>query len=177
MVSLNLGILILRVVLGLTFMAHGSQKLFGWFGGGGMSGTMGMMEKMGLRWPTFWALIAALCEFLGGLLLALGFLNPLGSLGIIAAMLVAISQVHWPRGFWNTKGGFEFPLINLTAALALALTGPGLYSLDAVLDTSLPEPVVLLAGLALVVIGFIFEQSSLAHRQPKSIPQTGRREE
>ncbi len=177
MVALNLGILILRVVLGLTFMGHGSQKLFGWFGGGGMSGTIGMMEKMGLRWSTFWALIAALCEFVGGLLLALGFLNPLGSLGIIAAMLVAISQVHWPRGFWNSKGGFEFPLINLTAAFALALTGPGLYSLDAALGTYLPEPVVLLVGLALVIIGVLFEQSSLAHQQPEPIPQTGRREE
>src|SRR5512140_2935239 len=145
----NIGILILRLVLGLTFMGHGSQKLFGWFGGGGMAGTTGMMQKMGLRAPGLWALVAALSEFGGGLLLALGFLNPLGSLGIIAAMLVAITQVHWPKGFWNTKGGFEFPLINLTAALALALTGPGPYSLDAALRIGLPEPVILLFGLGL----------------------------
>lgn len=174
MSMLNLGLLILRLVLGLTFMAHGSQKLFGWFGGGGLAGTTGMMQKMGLRAPGFWAILAALAEFGGGLLLALGFLNPLGSLGIIAAMLVAISQVHWPKGFWNTKGGFEFPLINLTAALALALTGPGAYSLDAAFGLSLPEPVILLAGLALVVVGVLYEQSSLAH-QPAAIPQTGKR--
>ncbi len=178
MVALNLGILILRLVLGLTFMGHGSQKLFGWFGGGGMAGTTAMMEKMRLRAAGLWALVAALCEFIGGLLLALGFLNPLGSLGIIASMLVAISQVHWPRGFWNTQGGFEFPLINLAAALALALTGPGLYSLDGALGTSLPEPVVLLVGLVLVIIGVLFEQSDIAH-QPRQepIPQTGKREE
>ena len=175
MVMLNLGLLILRLVLGLTFMGHGSQKLFGWFGGGGLAGTTGMMKKMGLRAPEFWALLAGLSEFGGGLLLALGFLTPLGSLGIIAAMLVAISQVHWPKGFWNTKGGFEFPLINLTAALALALTGPGLYSLDAVLGTSLPEPVILLVGLALVILSVLFEQSSLAHLPP-AIPQTGKRD-
>ncbi len=175
MVMYNLGLLILRLALGLTFMGHGSQKLFGWFGGGGMTGTTGMMQKMGLRAPGFWALVAALSEFGGGLLLALGFLTPLGSLGIIAAMLVAIARVHWAKGFWNTKGGFEFPLINLAAALALALTGPGFYSLDAALGISLPEPVVLLVGLAVVLIGVLIEQSSLAH-QPAVIPQTGKRE-
>lgn len=173
---LNLGLLILRLVLGLTFVGHGSQKLFGWFGGGGLSGTTAMMQKMGLRAPGFWALLATLSEFGGGLLLALGLLNPLGSLGIIATMLVAISQVHWPKGFWNTKGGFEFPLINLVAALALALTGPGAYSLDAALGLSLPEPAILLAGLVLVVIGVIFEQSSLAH-QRVAIPQTEKRDQ
>src|SRR5512133_2301273 len=175
MVMLNLGLLILRLVLGLTFMGHGSQKLFGWFGGGGFSGTTGMMKKMGLRAPEAWALLAGLSEFGGGLLLALGFLTPLGSLGIIAAMLVAISQVHWPKGFWNTKGGFEFPLANVTAALALALTGPGLYSLDAALGTALPEPVILLVGLGLVTLSVLYEQSSLAHL-PVAIPQTVKRD-
>ena len=173
MIMLNLGILILRLVLGFMFMGHGSQKLFGWFGGGGTAGTTGMMKKMGLRAPGFWALMAALSEFGGGLLLALGFINPLGSLGIIAAMLVAIFKVHWPRGFWNTKGGFEFPLINLSAALALALTGPGGYSLDSVLGISLPEPVILLIGLALVILAVLFLHSGVAH-QPVVDSQTGK---
>ncbi len=176
MVLLNSGLLILRLVLGLAFVGHGSQKLFGWFGGGGLKGTTGMMTRIGLRAPALWAVLAALAEFGGGLLLALGLLNPLGSLGIIAAMLVAISQVHWAKGFWNSKGGFEFPLINLAAALALALTGPGAYSLDAVMGIHLPQPATLLIGLALVILAVLFEQSGLA-RQRAMIPQTGKRDE
>ncbi len=103
-------------------------------------------------------MIAALSEFVGGLLVVLGLLNPLGSLGIIASMLVAIIQVHLPNGFWNTNRGIEFPLVNLAAALALALTGPGAYSLDAALKLSLPEPAVIIAGLAAVILGVAIEQ-------------------
>ena len=154
----DIGLLILRIVLGLTFLGHGSQKLFGWFGGGGVQGTTGMMEKMRLRPAWFWGALATLSEFIGGLLVLLGFLNPIGSLGIIASMLMAIIQVHWSKGFWNTGGGIEFPLMNLTAALALALTGPGAYSLDAVFGTALPEPISILVGLALIVAGVIAAQ-------------------
>ncbi len=165
---LNLGVLILRLALGLTFIGHGSQKLMGWFGGQGLKGTNAMMERLGLHPTWFWSLVAALSEFVGGLLLALGLLNPLGSLGVIAAMLVAITRVHWAKGFWNTKGGFEFPLINVTAALALALIGPGAYSLDALLKISLPEPAALLVGLILVTLGYLSEQLSYSRRPVQS---------
>ncbi len=164
MTMIDLGLLILRLVVGLMFMGHGSQKLFGWFGGGGMAGTTTIMARIGLRAPRFWALVAALSEFGGGLLLALGLLNPLGSLALISVMLVAIAQVHWARGFWNTKGGFEYNLIIIAAALALALTGPGAYALDALLGIHLPEPAALLIGLALVILAVLFEQSSLARQ-------------
>ena len=149
------GLLLLRLVLGLMFVGHGSQKLFGWFGGSGLKATTGMMSKMGFRPVWFWGLMAALTEFGGGVLLSLGLLSPIGSLGIIAAMLIAIVKVHWSKGFWNGKGGIEFPLINLAAALALGLLGPGAFSLDSALGLTLPEPATLVAGLLLVVLGTI----------------------
>ena len=159
----NIGLLLLRIVLGLTFMAHGSQKLFGWFGGGGWAGTQKMIAKMGIRPIGFWTLISSVSEFGGGLLLFLGLLSPLGSLGIIAAMLTAILKVHLRAGFWNSKGGYEFPLMNAAAALALGLTGPGLFSLDAALGVSLPEPIVLIVGLIFVLAGVFGQDLTRAH--------------
>ncbi len=159
----NLGILILRVVVGAVLFAHGSQKMLGWFGGNGLKGTISWLGKTGARPAWFWGFMAALTEFGGGLLLILGFLSPLGSLGIIASMLTAIITVHWTKGFWSSKGGYEFPLVNLAAALALALTGPGAYSLDAILKISLPEPAALIIGLVLVVLGELALPLSQGH--------------
>lgn len=159
---LDLGLLILRVVLGLLLMGHGSQKLFGWFGGKGMAGTMGMVRSMGMRPVQFWGIMAALSEFGGGLLTFLGFLWPLGPLGVIAAMSVAIVQAS-KKGFWAAQGGFEFPLMLLAGGLALSLTGPGAYSLDGALGTALPEPAALFIGLALVVLGVA---AALGTRRP-----------
>ncbi len=151
----DIALLILRFVLGLTFLGHGSQKLFGWFGGAGLKGTIAMMGQLGMRPSWLWGGMAALTEFGGGLLVLLGFLSPVGSLGIISSMLVAIVYVHWKNGFWNMKGGLEYPLIIMTAALAIAITGMGKYSLDAFLGIALPEPLALLVGLVLVILGVI----------------------
>ena len=168
-----LGLLILRVVLGLTLAAHGSQKVFGWFGGSGMAGWTGLVQKLRMRPALAWAWVAALSELAGGLLVALGFLFPLGSLMIFGAMLVAIALVHWPNGFWNTKRGYEFNLLIIAAGAALALTGPGAYSLDQILRTHLPEPLTLIAGAIAVVAGVVV---SLATRAPVAVaeakPQT-----
>ena len=109
----DIGLLILRLVVGLILAGHGAQKLFGWFGGPGLQGTTGWLRQLGLRPAPFWAFMAGLSEFGGGLLLALGLLNPLGSLGIIGAMLMAIILVHWSKGLWNANGGSESPLTNL----------------------------------------------------------------
>src|SRR4030088_2976478 len=98
--SMALGLLVLRLVVGLTLAAHGAQKLFGWWGGPGMGGWTQIGRRLPLRPAQPWAWVASLSEFGGGLLLALGFLSPLGSLAIAGAMLAAIATVHLPRGFF-----------------------------------------------------------------------------
>src|ERR1700682_4956432 len=138
--SIAFGLLILRLVVGLTMAAHGSQKLFGWWGGPGMSNWTQSVHRLRIRPAQPWAWVAALSEFGGGLLLALGLLSPLGSLAIIGAMVVAIATVHLSKGFWAGKGGFEFNLALITGAAALAFTGPGPYSIDNALGLHLPEP-------------------------------------
>jgi len=124
------GLLLIRLVFGLTLAAHGSQKLFGWFGGGGPRGTAGMFEKLGFRQPMAMAVLAGLAELGGGLLLALGLLTPLGAFALVVVMLMAIATVHWEKGFWSTAGGYEFNLAIIAAAVAVAATGPGRFSLD-----------------------------------------------
>jgi len=147
------GLLILRVVIGLIVAAHGFQKLFGWWGGPGMKGWVGAMNRMRIRPPVPWAWISALAEVFGGLGLVVGLLTPLPSLAIAASMLVAIALVHWPRGFWTTKGGYEFNLSILAGSAAIALAGPGAISLDSAFHVQLPEPLTLIVGTVLVLIG------------------------
>ena len=148
-----LGLLVLRLVLGLILVGHGAQKLFGWWGGSGMTGWTGAMTRMRIRPVVPWAWMSALAEFVGGLLVAIGFLNPLGSFAIAGSMLVAIALVHWPKGFWTTKGGYEFNLLIIAAAAAVAIAGPGAYSLDTVLGIHLPEPVLLIVGTLATLAG------------------------
>jgi len=169
--SIAFGLLILRLVVGLTVAAHGAQKLFGVWGGSGMAGWTQVVQRLRMRPARPLAWIAALSEFGGGLLLAFGLLSPLGSLAIIGAMLVAIATVHLSKGFWVTKGGFEFNLTLVGAAAALAITGPGAYSLDNALRIHLPEPVTLLVGTILLIAGVTV---TLASRSPQveTKPQT-----
>ena len=148
-----LGLLVLRLVLGLILVGHGAQKLFGWWGGSGMTGWTGAMTRMRIRPVVPWAWMSALAEFVGGLLVAIGFLNPLGSFAIAGSMLVAIALVHWPKGFWTTKGGYEFNLLIIAAAAAVAIAGPGAYSLDTALGIHLPEPVLLIVGTLATLAG------------------------
>jgi putative oxidoreductase len=151
--SYDLGLLLLRLVVGGLMFGHGAQKLFGWFGGHGLAATSTFFgSQLRLRPAGFWTLLAGLAEAGGGLLFALGLLSPLGSLGIVAAMLVALALVHWGH-LWVIENGIEYDLVLIASALAVALTGPGAYSLDAALGIALPAVIALLVGLVLVTIG------------------------
>ncbi|HEX6809475.1 MAG TPA: DoxX family protein [Gemmatimonadaceae bacterium] len=144
------GLLVARIVLGLLMAAHGSQKLFGWFGGHGLAATGGMFEHLGFRPGRMFATVAAATEFTSGILVVLGLLGPIGPALMISVMIVAAASVHLPNGLFATSNGIEVPLLYATGAAALALTGPGAYSLDAVLGLGkLSSPVV--AGIALAV--------------------------
>lgn len=144
----NVAMLILRVGVGGLLAGHGAQKLFGWFGGGGLEGTAPAMESMGLQPGRLWAPVAGLSEFGGGVLTALGLLHPLGPIAIMAAMTMATLKAHWGKPIWSTEGGAELPVAYMTAALAIALGGPGRYSLDAALLMRLPASVVAAAVVA-----------------------------
>lgn len=125
----NLGLLLIRLVFGLTFAAHGTQKLFGWFGGHGLAGTAGWLESIGMKPGKLNALLAGLGEVVGGLLLALGLGLPVAAVLITATMLVAIIKVH-SKSYWATTGGFEYNLAIIAVAIGVALVGPGAYSLQ-----------------------------------------------
>lgn len=126
---MNLGLLIIRLVVGLSFAMHGSQKLFGWFGGHGLKGTAGFFESIGLKPGAALAILAGLGELLGGLFFAAGSFIPLAVLLIVGTMLVAILTVTGKNGFDITAGGFEYNLTIIAAAVGVLLTGPGSYIL------------------------------------------------
>lgn len=126
----SVALLLLRVVIGVAFVGHGAQKLFGWFGGYGPKGTGGYMESIGMKPGVAMAVLAGLMELVGGILFVAGLFTPVAAVLIIATMLGAIIKVHAPNGFWSSSNGIEFPLTLLVIALAVALAGPGSISLD-----------------------------------------------
>lgn len=128
-----LGLLIIRLVIGLSFAAHGSQKVFGWFGGYGPKGTGGFFDSIGIKPGVLMAVLAGLAEIAGGLLFAAGLWTPLGAALIVLTMLVAIIKVHAKNGYWVTSNGFEYNLTLIAIAVGVALIGAGEYSLDALM--------------------------------------------
>src|SRR5215203_4013082 len=124
------GMILLRVVVGLTLAAHGSQKLFGSFGGSGTGGTRSFFAGIGFRTPLAMAFIAGLSELGGGLLFAFGLGTPFAALALMVVMLNAIGTVHWKKGFFNSAGGYDYNLLIIATAVAVTAAGPGRFSLD-----------------------------------------------
>jgi len=158
------GLFIARLVIGLLMAGHGAQKAFGWFGGYGLQGTGGFLETLGFRPGRLFAAAAAYGEVASGLLIVLGLLGPIGPALMLSVMIVAAVTVHWKKGLFATSNGVELPLLYATAAIALALTGPGRLSLDAILGLQwLSAPLLATAALiAGAAIGF----ANLALRRP-----------
>ncbi len=142
---------IVRLAQGSLMAGHGAQKLFGAFNGPGLEGTSGFMEMLGLKPGRPWAVVAGLSEFGGGVLTALGLLNPLGPLGVIGAMSMATTKAHWGKPIWVTEGGAELPVLNLAVSMALMIREPDKYALDRVLGIRLP-PWVGPLGLAAILL-------------------------
>ena len=171
-ITLSLGLLLLRLVAGLTLAVHGVQR-FGWFGGSGFTKAAQGMQKQGFNPAWFWTSLMILGEAGGGLSLAFGFLTPLGAAGAVGAMVMAIVKVHWKHGFWNRDHGLEFPLQLLASSLAIGLMGPGSYSLDALFGIALPEAllfgVLAIAALLVDVIGLLMSRpAAVAQAEVKS---------
>jgi putative oxidoreductase len=152
--TLGIGLLIARVIVGLVMAAHGTQKLFGWFGGYGLNATGEFMTTIGFNQGRAFAAMASIVEITSGVLVALGFLGPVGPALMISVMLVAAITVHRKNGLFAAKNGIEIPLLYASAALVFAVVGFGPYSLDALLGIIDPwTPTITWSAIALGIAG------------------------
>jgi putative oxidoreductase len=152
---MNIGLLVLRIIVGLYFVGHGAQKLFGVAGGYGLNGTGQFFESMGLRPGRLNAFAAGAAELTAGVLLALGLLTPLAAALIIGVMIVAIVTVHLSKGPWTADGGYELNLVFIAVAFAVAGVGAGDWSLDSALGLDLTGTDWALGALGVGVLGAI----------------------
>jgi putative oxidoreductase len=174
---MNLGLLALRLVAGLTFAGHGAQKLFGVFGGAGLEKTAAGFDRMGLRPGKLHAPLAGGAELFGGLALALGLLTPFAAAALVGVMTAAVIAVHLRNGFWNTNGGFEFNLVLAAAVFALAAVGAGAWSLDGAFGIDLTGTgwalgalgAGLVGGMAAVAEGRLYTEHKTRRAQPSAI--------
>jgi putative oxidoreductase len=150
---MEIGIGVLRLVVGLLFIGHGMQKLAGWFGGGGIKGTAQAFEAMGLKPGRANAIAAGLSETVGGALFVVGLATPLAAAMISGTMFSAIRQVHAPKGVWAHQGGWEYNAVLIASAYAIAADGAGELSLDHVLDIDHSGPLAATAALLVGALG------------------------
>ncbi|MFN2613362.1 MAG: DoxX family protein [Actinomycetota bacterium] len=163
---MSIGILIMRVVIGLLFVGHGCQKLFGWFEGGGIEGTSRMFGSLGYHPPRAMAILGGVGEAGGGLLLTLGMLTPFGCAAIIGMMVNAIGAVHKKNGLWVSKGGSEYPLVLIAVTTGIAFAGAGRYSIDGVFTLGLNG---FYWGVLAFLLGFAGGVVVLSIRNPRVV--------
>jgi putative oxidoreductase len=156
---MDVGLLLLRVALGLMVFAHGTQKAFGWFQGPGLSVAAGLFEKWGFRPGRPLVLFSAACECVGGLLIILGLATPLAATVVLGILVVACSPAA-ANGIWATKGGFELPLMYSCIAAAVGFTGSGRFSLDDALGLRYPA----WTGVAVLCLGLLSSVPALLRR-------------
>jgi putative oxidoreductase len=156
--------LILRVVVGLLFVGHGTQKLFGWFGGHGIEGTAGFLQSLGYRPARQHAIAGGLAEAVGGALLVVGLATPFAAAAIIGVMINAIATVHGTKGLWVTEGGYEYNAVLIAACVAIAIGGAGAWSFDEALGWELHGA---WSGILALVLGFGASALTLATRRPE----------
>ncbi|HEY4994163.1 MAG TPA: DoxX family membrane protein [Nakamurella sp.] len=156
--QVDIGLLLLRLGVGATLIGHGTQKLFGWFGGHGLTGTATGMEHMGFQPAKASAVAAGLGEAGGGALLLLGLATPVGG-AAVAATMASAATVHAEGGFFATEGGWEYTAVLGVAGTALAISGPGRYSLDRLLGHRLNQPWITAAAFAAVTAATIAVQA------------------
>lgn len=166
---MDLGMLALRLTAGGLVAGHGAQKLFGAFGGQGLAGMGGMLESTGVRPGKPWALLAGLSEFGGGMLTALGLGGPLGPIALQGSMATAIRRVHWGKPIWNTEGGAELPVVYATTGVAVALAGPGRYSLDRAFGVRVPFTPAALAAAGVAAGIVIADRRATATHQAENV--------
>jgi putative oxidoreductase len=168
---MKIGRLLLRLTLGSLFIGHGTQKLFGWFGGHGLDGTGHFFETLGMRPGRRNALAAGAAEAGGGAALALGLATPAAAAALSATMLTAIHRVHLKNGPWATNGGYEYNLVIIAAVIALVEVGPGELSLDAALGQERSGPGWALAALVAGGLGALGAHLA-SSAQPAPAPAT-----
>jgi putative oxidoreductase len=166
---MDIGLLLLRLTVGLTLAAHGAQKLFGWFGGPGLDGAGQGLATLGFPLGRRHARRAGLAEAGAGLLLALGFLTPAAAAVVFSVMFVAAVSAHVKQGFFLTSGGYEYTLVLGVAGLTVAFTGPGVLSLDALFGFSVSGG---FWGAAALLVGLAGGVIQLAQRHPAPTLQT-----